>query len=101
MMDNAGVSVSTIKLIVLGESGVEKMSILNQWLHGTFSDQTLPVFRLCSCSLTAAPSPSTSGIPPQYLSVVPMYCRAASVTIILFDLTQQSTFDTVERQCAC
>jgi small GTP-binding protein len=103
MMDIGGVSESTLKLIILGESGVGKTSILNQWLHGTFSDQTPPTIAaglspiqlLVDGSVQSFHIWDTAGT-PQYRSVVPMYCRGASIAIIVFDLTQQSTFDAVE-----
>jgi small GTP-binding protein len=91
-----------IKLIVLGEAGVGKTSILNQWLHGNFSEETQP-------TIAAGLSPrqlmidgvihtfhvwDTAGT-PQFRSVVPMYCRQAAIAVIVFDLTQSWTFDAV------
>jgi small GTP-binding protein len=32
---------------------------------------------------------------PQFRAVVPMYCRQAALAIIVFDLTQRSSFETV------
>jgi small GTP-binding protein len=98
-----GVPDSTLKLIALGEAGVGKTSILNQWLHGTFSDETpptiaaglSPVQLLVDDSVQSFHIWDTAGT-PQYRSVVPMYCRAASIAIIVFDVTQESTFLTVD-----
>jgi small GTP-binding protein len=93
---------ASIKLIVLGEAGVGKTSILNQWLHGNFSEDTQP-------TIAAGLSPiqlmidgvvhtfhvwDTAGT-PQFRSVVPMYCRQAAIAVIVFDLTQRASFDTV------
>jgi small GTP-binding protein len=95
-------SESAIKLIVLGEAGVGKTSVLNQWLHGNFSDETQP-------TIAAGLSPmqlmidgaihtfhvwDTAGT-PQFRSVVPMYCRQAAIAVLVFDLTQPWTFEAV------
>jgi small GTP-binding protein len=95
-------SETPIKLIVLGEAGVGKTSVLNQWLHGNFSDETQP-------TIAAGLSPiqlmidgvihtfhvwDTAGT-PQFRSVVPMYCRQAAIAVVVFDLTQPWTFEAV------
>jgi small GTP-binding protein len=92
----------SLKAIIIGEANVGKTSILSQWLHGTFTDETAP-------TIAAGLSPvqimvdgavhlfhiwDTAGT-PQFRSVVPMYCRQAALAIIVFDLTQQSSFDKV------
>ena len=87
------------KIIIVGEASVGKTSILDRWLHDTFSDETAP-------TIGAGMSPvqivvdgerrlfhvwDTAGT-PQYRSVTPMYCRRASIAIIVFDLTNRETF---------
>jgi small GTP-binding protein len=94
---------NALKVIILGEASVGKTSILNHWLYGTFTQETKP-------TIAAGLSPvqlmvdgivqafhvwDTAGT-PQYRSVVPMYCRSAAIAIIVFDLTQKTSFDKVE-----
>jgi small GTP-binding protein len=94
---------SAVKVIMLGEAGVGKTSILNQWLHGTFTPRTAP-------TIAAGLSPvqlmvdgvvqsfhvwDTAGT-PQFRSVVPMYCRSAAIAVIVFDLTFRASFEKVE-----
>jgi small GTP-binding protein len=91
-----------IKVIILGEASVGKTSLLNQWLHGDFSDKTTSTISagLHTCRLTIDGSPQALDIwdtagTPQLRAVVPMYCRGAAIAAIVFDLTQARTFDTV------
>jgi small GTP-binding protein len=94
---------AALKVIILGEASVGKTSILNQWLHGTFTPRTSP-------TIAAGLSPvqlmvdgavqsfhvwDTAGT-PQFRSVVPMYCRSAAIAVIVFDLTMRASFDRVE-----
>jgi small GTP-binding protein len=92
------------KLIVLGEANVGKTSILDQWLHGSFTQDTTPTIGagLSTVPLMIGRSVQNFNIwdtagTPQFRSVVPMYCRQAAVAIIVFDLTQPSTFEQVSR----
>jgi small GTP-binding protein len=95
-------SESAIKLIVLGEAGVGKTSLLNQWLSGDFSDETQPTIAagLSQIQLMIDGVISTFHVwdtagTPQFRSVVPMYCRQAAIAVLVFDLTQPWTFEAV------
>jgi small GTP-binding protein len=90
------------KLIILGEANVGKTSILDQWLNGTFNEDTAPTI---GAGLSTVPLMvdgtvmtfkiwDTAGT-EQFRSVVPMYCRAAAIAILVFDLTQSQTFEAV------
>jgi Ras-related protein Rab-5C len=90
------------KLIVLGEANVGKTSILEQWLHGTFTHETAPTIGagLSTVPLMVDGTAHTFNIwdtagTPQFRSVVPMYCRQAAIAIIVFDLTVSTTFEQV------
>jgi Rab family protein len=90
------------KLIVIGDANVGKTSILDQWLNGTFNDDTAPTI---GAGLSTVPLMvdgavmtfriwDTAGT-EQFRSVIPMYCRSAAIAILVFDLTNSSTFDAV------
>jgi small GTP-binding protein len=90
------------KLIVVGEANVGKTSILEQWLHGTFTQETAPTIGagLSTVPLMVDGNVQTFNIwdtagTPQFRSVVPMYCRQAAIAVIVFDLTNPVTFDAV------
>jgi small GTP-binding protein len=90
------------KVIVLGEANVGKTSILEQWLHGSFTQDTTPTI---GAGLSTVPLMIDGSIQnfniwdtagtTQFRSVVPMYCRQAAIAIIVFDLTLPWTFDQV------
>jgi Rab family protein len=91
------------KLIILGEANVGKTSILDQWLNGTFSEDTAPTI---GAGVTTVPLMldgtvmtfkiwDTAGT-EQFRSVIPQYCRSAAIAILVFDLTQVQTFDAVK-----
>ncbi|OHT07093.1 Vacuolar protein sorting-associated protein 21 [Tritrichomonas foetus] len=90
------------KIIIVGEASVGKTSILDRWLHNSYSIDTAP-------TIGAGMSPvqieidgerhqfhvwDTAGT-PQYRSVTPMYCRKASVALIVFDITNSESFEKV------
>jgi Ras-related protein Rab-22 len=90
------------KLIVLGEANVGKTSILEQWLHGTFTHETAPTIGagLSTVPLMVDGTAHTFNIwdtagTPQFRSVVPMYCRQAAIAVIVYDLTVNTTFEQV------
>lgn len=88
-----------IKVITLGDASVGKTSILNQWIHGIFSEDTLPTITaglsaiqlMIDGTVRAFQVWDTAGT-PQYRSVLPMYCRGVDIAVMVFDLTQKSTF---------
>jgi small GTP-binding protein len=90
------------KLIVVGETSVGKTSILQQWLNQTFTKDTAPTIGagFSTVQLLVHGSPQTFNVwdtagTPEFRSVVPMYCRQASLAIIVFDLTVTTTFHKV------
>jgi small GTP-binding protein len=91
-----------LKAIILGEANVGKTSILSQWTSGIFTEDTAPTIATgltpVSLMVDGAVHPfhiwDTAGT-PQFRSVVPMYCRQAALAIIVFDLSQRSSFETV------
>jgi small GTP-binding protein len=91
------------KLIILGEAGVGKTSILNQWLNGTFTEDTAPTI---GAGVSTVPLMidgivmtfkiwDTAGT-EQFRSVIPMYCRRAAIAILVFDLTQPQTLNAID-----
>jgi small GTP-binding protein len=92
-----------LKAIILGEANVGKTSILSQWVSGTFTEDTAPTIATgltpVQLMIDGAVHPfhiwDTAGT-PQFRSVVPMYCRQAALAIIVFDITQRSSFETVK-----
>jgi Rab family protein len=95
---------NALKVIILGDASVGKTSILSHWLYGTFTRDTKPTIAaglspvqlMIDGEVQAFHVWDTAGT-PQYRSVVPMYCRSAAIAIIVFDLTQSSSFDQVEK----
>jgi Rab family protein len=93
---------TSLKVIILGEANVGKTSILNQWLHGTFTEDTAPTIGagLTPVQLMVDGAVQTFHVwdtagTPQFRSVVPMYCRSAAIAVIVFDLTLDSSFEKV------
>lgn len=90
------------KMIIVGEASVGKTSVLNRWLHGTFSFETAPTIGAGMSPLKISIDGETqifhiwdTAGTPQFRSVVPMYCRQASIAIIVFDVTKKETFERV------
>jgi Ras-related protein Rab-5C len=90
------------KLIILGEASVGKTSILDQWLNGTFSEDTAPTIGagvvtvplMIDGTVMTFKVWDTAGT-EQFRSVIPMYCREAAIAILVFDLTQPQTLTAV------
>jgi Rab family protein len=90
------------KLIVLGEANVGKTSILDQWLNGTFNEDTAPTIgaELATVPLMVDGTVMTFRIwdtagTEQFRSVIPIYCRSAAIAVLVFDLTQSATFEAI------
>lgn len=90
------------KIIIVGEASVGKTSILDRWLHDSFSKNTAPTI---GAGMSPVQIPvdgvnysfhvwDTAGT-PQFRSVVPMYCRKAVIALIVFDITNKASFDTI------
>jgi small GTP-binding protein len=92
--------VSTIKFVALGEGGVGKTCILNQWLHGEFNPNTPPTIGVGSSTVQLMVDGivytlsiwDTAGT-PQFRQLLPLYFQDASIAALVFDLTRRSTFD--------
>lgn len=102
MLLGASSSIPTVKLVILGNSGVGKSSLINQWINGsnlqspkptigtvnhmqrlTFDDQDVD---LCIWD--------TAG-QEQFSSLAPLYVRATSVAVIVADISDKVSFDEI------
>ena len=96
-------STPAIKLVILGNSGVGKTSLINTWITGspllspnptigavnhmqrlTIGDTELDLFLW-----------DTAG-QEQFASLCPLYVRSASVSIVVADFTDQNSFDKID-----
>lgn len=94
--------VKEVKLCLLGESGVGKSSLVHRLVHDTFQprlENTIgAAFFTKSMKLESTLYKfqiwDTAG-QEKFRALAPMYYRGASVAIIVYDITVQSSFDAV------
>ena len=93
----------SFKLIVLGDSGVGKTSLVIRQTRGQFSYSMAPTIG-ASHMKTVIPIDDydvelkiwdTAG-QEQFASLVPMYARGAQIAVIVFDVSNPDTYDTLQ-----
>lgn len=96
-----------VKVVVLGESGVGKTSIVSQLAHKTFHEdvQTTIGAAFASADFSTGAAEYTLRLwdtagQEKYHSLAPMYYRGAMAAVIVFDLTRAHTFRTVKHWVA-
>ena len=95
-------SITSIKIVLLGDSGVGKTSIVAQYVSGSAPDSIKPTvgaaFFTKEISFNKMPLElliwDTAG-QEVYRGLAPMYYRSAKIAIIVFDITNTRSFDSV------
>jgi Ras-related protein Rab-6A len=91
------------RVIVLGDSAVGKTSIINQFIYGAVQAQHQPTVGIDFFSKTLIAGDSqvrlqiwdTAG-QERFHSLIPSYIRDATVAVLVYDITSQSTFESVK-----
>jgi small GTP-binding protein len=91
-----------VKLVLLGDSGVGKSSLLRRFVHDTFNEETDSTMGASYLSkLVAVPGHSvkfniwdTAG-QERYRSLAKMYYRDAMVVLLVFALTEEDSFESL------
>ena len=92
-----------IKLVMLGESGVGKTSVIDRYTTGNFPEASKPTIGAAFLTKEVRFNDTcydlmiwdTAG-QEEYRGLAPMYYRNASVAIVMFDITNQASFDAVD-----
>jgi len=103
-MSNYNLEIYACKVVLLGESAVGKTSLASRFVNNQFSEfeESTIGAAFLSKSLTINDKTikfeiwDTAG-QERYQSLAPMYYRGAKVGIIVFDITNKSTFDKAKR----
>lgn len=93
---------SSVKLVLLGDSGVGKTSIVTQYVSGHVPDNIKPTIGAafvtkeinCDGNQLELLVWDTAG-QEVYRGLAPMYYRSALIAIIVFDVTRSQSFDSV------
>lgn len=93
---------SELKLILVGESTVGKSCILSRFINSEFEELVLPTVGASVASKNIRTEKSnykinimdTAGT-EQYRHLQPMYYREADICILVFDITNLSSFDSL------
>ena len=96
-------SLTSIKLVLLGDSGVGKTSIVSQYVSGKCSDSVKPTIgaAFVTKELTIGGQQielliwDTAG-QEVYRGLAPMYYRSALIAIIVYDVSSAASFKSVE-----
>ena len=92
-----------IKLVMLGESGVGKTCVITIYTTGKFSEFAKPTIGAAFLTKEVKFNDTnfdlmiwdTAG-QEEYRGLAPMYYRNASVAIVMFDVTNEATFDAID-----
>ena len=95
-------SLTSIKLVLLGDSGVGKTSIVSQYVSGKCSDSVKPTIGAAFVTKEFNMDGrqielliwDTAG-QEVYRGLAPMYYRSALIAIIVYDVTRAQSFDSV------
>lgn len=101
---NRPASAKHIKLVLLGNSGVGKTSIVDQYINKRFSDQCEATVGVGYYHQRAKmPNGRTveldiwdTGGQERYRALLPLYYREATVALICYDVTSYPTFEACE-----
>ena len=96
-------STPSVKLVILGNSGVGKSSLINTWITGSVLKCPTPTIGALNHMqrLTIGDSEidlfiwDTAG-QEQFASLCPLYVRSASVSIIVADFTDQNSIEKID-----
>lgn len=93
---------AAVKIVLLGDSGVGKTSIVTQYVSGEIPETVNPTIGAAFVTKDVSVSGSnlelliwdTAG-QEVYRGLAPMYYRSALIAFIVFDVTKQESFDSV------
>jgi Rab family protein len=91
-----------IKIVLLGDSGVGKTSIVTQYVSGTLPESVSPTIGAAFVTKPVSIEGQnldlliwdTAG-QEVYRGLAPMYYRSAVIAVIVFDVTKQESYDSV------
>jgi Rab family protein len=94
---------TAIKLVLLGDSGVGKTTIVSQYLTGSVPESVNPTIGAAFVTKTVAIENhsfelliwDTAG-QEVYRGLAPMYYRSAAIALIVYDVTNPDTYNAVE-----
>ncbi|CAG9316761.1 unnamed protein product [Blepharisma stoltei] len=92
------------KIVFLGDLGVGKTSIINQFMYGTFDPNHQPTIGIDFLSKTMYIDDRTFRLQlwdtagqERFRSLIPNYIRDCTVAVIVFDITQRSSFLSLDK----
>jgi small GTP-binding protein len=102
--DRAPGRISSLKIVLLGQTRVGKSCILDRHLHDSFEDQTPNTIGTAFATTLVETSDGvfrlqiwdTAG-QEQYISLASLYYRNADIALLVFDLTHRESFLCLER----
>ncbi|KAJ3111114.1 hypothetical protein HDU96_005980 [Phlyctochytrium bullatum] len=95
----------TVKIMILGDSGVGKSQMFSRLVKKTFDENSLPtagidfathVMKISSGEMVKAQIVDTSGL-DRFRSIIQSYWTLASGALVVYDITNRETFDSVRR----
>lgn len=96
-------SVHEIKLCLIGDSGVGKSSIVQRFVHDTFNVDSESTIGASFMTKTLLVDDNTykfqiwdTAGQERFRALAPMYYRGAGAAIIVYDVTQENTFQSVK-----
>jgi Ras-related protein Rab-5C len=88
------------KTVLLGDSGVGKTALVQQVSTGTFQDRINPTIGASVTTISIATSEGTAKFQlwdtagqEKFRDLVPLYFRNAVCALVVFDITQRSSFE--------
>ena len=103
MFSNKTSKSTSIKIVVLGRSGVGKTSIIDKWINGSMSTKTTPTISATHYVQFLKIGDQEAKIficdasgQEQFDSLIPIYIRQSSIAIVVADITDTSSFDKIQ-----
>ena len=103
--DNEGEDAKTIKVVILGESGVGKTSIISRFINDTFDEELVTTTGASYVSKSMKFSDKnqvlnfeiwdTAG-QEKYRSLTQIFYKDASIAILVYDITNKDSFDELQ-----
>mmetsp|Transcript_280 Transcript_280/g.320 ORF Transcript_280/g.320 Transcript_280/m.320 type:complete len:211 (-) Transcript_280:35-667(-) len=92
------------KIVFLGDMSVGKTSIINQFMYGTFDPSHQPTIGIDFLSKTMYLDDRTIRLQlwdtagqERFRSLIPSYIRDASAAVIIYDITNRQSFQSVDK----
>ena len=103
--DNEGEDAKTIKVVILGESGVGKTSIISRFINDTFEEELVTTTGASYVSKSMKFSDKnqvlnfeiwdTAG-QEKYRCLTQIFYKDASIAILVYDITNKDSFDELQ-----